>query len=111
MPFDKETVRQSIPPLTIGQPVVEHESVQRYREYYGIDFENKKKHLSASLGYIDVSGYRICIHTFLQDKPKGTVFVMHGYYDHVGIYDHIIEYLIDQRFSVVAFDLPGHGLS
>ncbi|OUR92762.1 hypothetical protein A9Q81_15685 [Gammaproteobacteria bacterium 42_54_T18] len=111
MPFDKETVRQAIPPLTIGEPVVEHESVRRYREYYGIDFENRKKHLSASLGYIDVSGYRIYTHTFLQDNPKGTVFVMHGYYDHVGIYDHIIEYLIDLRFSVVAFDLPGHGLS
>ncbi|OUS26485.1 hypothetical protein A9Q99_18295 [Gammaproteobacteria bacterium 45_16_T64] len=111
MPFDKETVRQAIPPLVIGDPVVDAASVTQYREYYGIDFESNKKDLSASLGYLDVAGYRIVAHVFLQAKPKGTVFVMHGYYDHVGIYDHIIEYLIDMRFSVVAFDLPGHGLS
>lgn len=111
MPFDKEAVRQAIPPLKIGEPVLENDNIQRYREYYGIDFENKKDHLSASLGYLDVSGYRVFVHTFQQEKPKGTVFVLHGYYDHVGIYDHVIEYLIDQRFSVIAFDLPGHGLS
>jgi len=111
MPFDKDAVRQAIPPLDIGTPVSEDEGVVRYRQYYGIDFENRKKNLSASLGYIDVAGYRVCVHAFQQEKPKGTIFVMHGYYDHVGIYDHIIEYLIDQHFSVVAFDLPGHGLT
>ena len=52
-----------------------------YREYYGIDFENKKNNLTASVGYIDITDYRIFVHTFQQEHSKGTVFVMHGYYD------------------------------
>ena len=111
MPFDKEKVRRAIPPLVIGEPVLGDEHLASYREYYGIDFENKKNNLTASVGYIDITDYRIFVHTFQQEHSKGTVFVMHGYYDHVGIYDHIIEYLLDQNFSVIMFDLPGHGLS
>ncbi|MCZ6710839.1 MAG: alpha/beta hydrolase, partial [Gammaproteobacteria bacterium] len=37
--------------------------------------------------------------------------VIHGYYDHVGLYGHLIRHLIGRRLAVVALDLPGHGLS
>jgi alpha-beta hydrolase superfamily lysophospholipase len=37
--------------------------------------------------------------------------VIHGYYDHAGLYRHLIRHLIDRGLAVLAFDLPGHGLS
>jgi len=40
-----------------------------------------------------------------------TLFVFHGYYDHMGLYRHLIEWGLEQGFAVIACDLPGHGLS
>jgi len=42
---------------------------------------------------------------------KGTAVVVHGYMDHIGLYNHLIEYLLQQQLTVVCFDLIGHGLS
>lgn len=111
MPFKIDSVRVALPPLKIGEPVVKNEQVAAYRNYYGIDFENQIPGLSVSLGTIDVVGYSVVVHVFKPVKPKATVFVMHGYYDHVGIYDHMIEYLLQQSYAVISYDLPGHGLT
>ena len=37
--------------------------------------------------------------------------IVHGYLDHLGLYKHLIDYLIGKNLAVVCFDLPGHGLS
>ena len=37
--------------------------------------------------------------------------LLHGYLEHSGIYQPIIKELLEQGFSVVTYDLPGHGLS
>ena len=42
---------------------------------------------------------------------RGTVVVVHGYMDHIGLYNHLIKYLLQQQLNVVCFDLMGHGLS
>lgn len=42
---------------------------------------------------------------------KGTLFLYHGYFDHLGLYGFLIKLGIDLGFNVVGFDLPGHGLS
>ncbi len=46
-----------------------------------------------------------------RDVPLGTVFLLHGYLEHSGIYQPIIREILDQGFSVLTYDLPGHGLS
>jgi|TARA_B110000879_G_scaffold131516_1_gene172535 alpha-beta hydrolase superfamily lysophospholipase len=42
---------------------------------------------------------------------KATAVVVHGYLDHTGLYGHLIRQLLDRQFTVVCFDLIGHGLS
>ncbi|WP_432471720.1 alpha/beta hydrolase [Amphritea sp. HPY] len=42
---------------------------------------------------------------------RGTVVVLHGYFDHSGLYKHLICYLLEIGWDVLIFDLPGHGLS
>lgn len=83
----------------------------QYCTYYRIDKENRITGVSHRLGYFEALGYRIALHVYSPPRPKGTVFVFHGYFDHVGLYGHLIEYLLRENFSVVAYDLPGHGLS
>jgi alpha-beta hydrolase superfamily lysophospholipase len=40
-----------------------------------------------------------------------TLLLVHGYFDHVGLYRHLIGHGLERGCDVVAFDLPGHGLS
>ena len=44
-------------------------------------------------------------------SSKATAVVVHGYLDHTGLYGHLIRQLLDRQFTVVCFDLIGHGLS
>ena len=39
------------------------------------------------------------------------MFLFHGFYDHMGLYRHVVDWALDQGFVVIACDLPGHGLS
>jgi alpha-beta hydrolase superfamily lysophospholipase len=82
-----------------------------YFDYYGIDFETRQTGLAHDFGFMDVAGFRIATHVWRQDNARGTALVCHGYFDHVGIYRHIIEALLALDLNVVAYDLPGHGLS
>ncbi len=63
------------------------------------------------LGKLHSAGYQIACQYWLPDKPIGTVFVVHGYFDHNALYRHLFNYLLQRDYAVVTFDLPGHGLS
>ncbi len=63
-------------------------------------------------GYFECRGERIAAHCFTPaGPPAGSVFLLHGYYDHVGLYQHPIRWCLEHGFTVLAWDLPGHGLS
>ena len=44
-------------------------------------------------------------------RPKGIVCLVHGLGEHCGRYTHVASKLIESGYSVIAFDLPGHGKS
>jgi lysophospholipase len=50
-------------------------------------------------------------HYCCRDDSRGTVVVVHGYFDHAGLYRHLIAYLLEIGWDVLIYDLPGHGLS
>lgn len=84
---------------------------QRYLHYYQIDFSTHTEGLKHHIGSFSAAGYTLTAQIFTQEKAKGTAVLMHGYYDHVGIYGSLIEFCLQQGWNVFAFDLPGHGLS
>lgn len=47
--------------------------------------------------------------TWLVERPRATVVIVHGNGEHHGRYEWMIEQLNRQRFNVVSGDLPGHG--
>ena len=60
---------------------------------------------------LDVHGERIALHWLLPGRPRGSVLLIHGYLDHVGLYGHLLRWALDHDLAVLAYDLPGHGLS
>lgn len=89
-----------------------HHAFQTYLQFYGLDrFTKINPKLRHGFGYLDVSAQKIAAHYWLPEQPKALLIVLHGYYDHVGLYGHAIEFGLQQGYAVMAFDLPGHGLS
>ena len=46
-----------------------------------------------------------------QPDSRGVLLLVHGYLDHVGLFGHLMRYGLERGYTVMAFDLPGHGLS
>jgi lysophospholipase len=112
MKWTPEQVQGQIPPLSIdllGNDMPEF--INFYNRHYGLDLETKFIGLQHVVGSFDVADFTISGHVFVLPESKGTVLLVHGYYDHVGLYNHIIEHCLSQGFSVFSYDLPGHGLS
>lgn len=84
---------------------------QSYLNYYRINFAREFPQVVHGFGRVDSGDFRVATHYWLPPDPKGTVVIVHGYYDHVGVYRHPIELALKQGYAVLAFDLPGHGLS
>src|SRR6056297_645530 len=78
-----------------------------YFDYYKLRVPNVRH----SFGGVEVAGTEIAVHIFEPGQPRGTVVVAHGYFDHAGIWNHAISYFLEESFSVLIFDFPGHGLS
>lgn len=81
---------------------------QQYLDYYQLPRPPGVKHYLGAMMEMD---YRLATQYWVQAAPIATVVVLHGYFDHVGLYGHLIRYLLEKNYNVVAFDLPGHGLS
>ena len=47
----------------------------------------------------------------LPDSPKGLVLVVHGFLEHSGRYEHVIDALNREGFATGRFDCRGHGVS
>lgn len=104
--FQPDDLVASLRPLAAVPGDSVHE--QAYRRFYG--FERLAAECSR-LGYFRVAGYRIAAQVWWPQVPRGTLVLLHGYYDHSGLYRHVVEWALGQGFAVLAFDLPGHGLS
>jgi len=85
--------------------------IAKYHDYYGTHFTQRFAGLEQRIGWVDTNDFRIVLQTFVPSNVKATVFLFHGYFDHAGIYKHLIRFLIKSGFAVAIYDMPGHGLS
>lgn len=110
--LDTEWVKAHLREFSFAGCDLKDPALDAYREFYKITFEHEFPGLEIAIGARELSGYRIAIHYYRQpDLSAGIVFLLHGYYDHVGIFNHILRALLQAGYSVATFDLPGHGLS
>ncbi len=104
---NRDTLR--LPPLSASAE--NSPLAQAYFQFYGIDFENRFDGLKHHFGVFSSAGFEIAAHAFIPPKAEKTAFLYHGFYDHVGLFKHAIEYCLKRNYAVFAYDLPGHGLS
>lgn len=107
--FDPSQVQ--IPPLNLQQPLSPEDNCYTYLRYYGINFAESITGVEHFFGQVSFQQFAIASHYYRHPESRATVFILHGYYDHSGLYRHIIEFCLRQHYSVVIYDLPGHGLS
>ena len=82
-----------------------------WRQFYQIDFAQQALEVECRLGRVQVAGYRIAMQVCRPAQAVATVLLLHGYYDHMGLYGHVYNWAFRQGFAVLSCDLPGHGLS
>lgn len=87
------------------------ESVQTYLDFYHINFTKERICQNHFFGKFTSRGYQIATHIWLPENPEGTIFLLHGYTDSVGLMQHAIRFFLQRHWAVVCYDLPGHGLS
>jgi len=86
-----------------------------YLEFYGF-FDTLKTFdgdyfWGGSTAVVDGEEFRIATHYWRPLHYRATVFFVHGLYDHVGLFQPLIRYLLANKYAVIACDLPGHGIS
>ena len=96
-------------PLNLNRAYTPSKEIHAYRHLYALD----KLDGDFWQGYIKMPLFKLHVQVYKPkiDKIKGTVSLLHGYLEHSGIYQPIIRELLEQGFSVLTYDLPGHGLS
>ena len=114
-PFNAAALRQA---LLEQEPI--SEPLKRQQRYY-LNFYQLEPFSGAGYqqGCVRSGDYEVVYQCWLPTQTqgqvhnhiRGTFYVVHGYYDHLGIYRHLIQALLAQGYAVVGLDLPGHGLS
>lgn len=107
--FDPDALRNSLQPLSAAQPLSAEGLA--YQRFYVLDRLGLERPLRSWLGRMDVGGYEIVGQVWIPETPVATLFLMHGFYDHMGLFRHLIEWALSMDFAVISCDLPGHGLS
>ncbi len=105
--FQPDLLRSRLQPFAAAEE--ELPEAQVYRRFYGLDFPDRARQIR--LGTVPVAGFQVAVQAWWPAQPRATLLLMHGYYDHMGLYRHLINWALGQGFVVLSCDLPGHGLS
>lgn len=104
--FQADSLRASLQPLTVRQPL--SEQGRAYQRFYGLDRVGSAQ---SWLGRFDRAGFEVVGQVWLPAAPVATLVLLHGFYDHMGLYRNVVEWALGRGFAVISCDLPGHGLS
>jgi len=104
--FQADSLRASLQPLVARQPL--SAEGQAYQRFYGLD---RVPCATSWLGGFSCAGFDVVSQVWLPDQPVATLVLLHGFYDHMGLYRHLVDWALRQHFAVISCDLPGHGLS
>ncbi|MDO6593182.1 alpha/beta hydrolase [Neptuniibacter sp. 1_MG-2023] len=110
--FERDLLIRSLPAYTDAAAGVLNDQIRAYLKTYQLmPLVNRSKY---RIGRIKLDGIEVTLQSYSQEKGsacRGTVIVLHGYMDHVGLYKHLIDRLLRDGFDVLCYDLSGHGLS
>ena len=105
--FDLARVKAEMKPLNLSESYQSTAAITDYFIFYDLNPTNAQHFF----GTQESKGHTLAAHVFLPANPRGTLFLLHGYFDHVGTLSKLIAEGLAQGYAIVAWDLPGHGLS
>lgn len=110
--FDRDILIRGLPPFQRAQPGIPTESVRGYLGFYHLlDLAEKSHYRIGRMCLDEVCVTLQCFSQTENNGKRGSVILIHGYMDHVGLYQHLIYELFGQGFDILCYDLTGHGLS
>ncbi|NLE00352.1 MAG: alpha/beta hydrolase [Fibrobacter sp.] len=96
-----------LPPLNLQNPPLTSKFIKVYTTFYRLNFPETVHYT----GIFDSGAYSLTAHVFLPRTINGTLFLVHGLFDHSPYFRHIIALCNSLGIATCLFDLPGHGLS
>lgn len=105
--FQPEYLLANLPSLATAQQ--EPAQSDLYRSFYKLD--KVRDGVTSRLGSFRAGPYRLAAQVWLPERPVATLLILHGYYDHMGLYGHLVAWALSMEWAVLSCDLPGHGLS
>ena len=113
MNWSRKKIQEQWRPVDFDYPASLSAVEQQYCRFYGIDLERELDHFEHGFGYLEFDGLQLATHYYRPrlSLSRGTFLLQHGYFDHSGLYRHLIRFCLAQNYSVIIYDLPGHGLS
>ncbi len=106
-------LHSALKPLTFNterDSIAIEPALKKYLRFYSIDFESKYS-VDHHMGKMEAAGFNIACQYWTLAQARGTVFIFHGHYDHVGLNRQVIQWCLNEHYNVVTLDFPGHGLS
>lgn len=108
-PAQLRSLRRELPPLGAGvKPPLQ---LAPFCRYYGLDFAGRMPQVQYSAGQVPSDGFNLAVHSWRQSGVSTNLLLLHGYFDHTGLFGKLIEWGLSRGCNVLIFDLPGHGLS
>lgn len=108
-PQELDTLRRELPPFhsAAARPPL----LDKLCTFYGIDFHARGAGVSHHCGTVTSGEYTLAVHRWLTPDACANLLLMHGYFDHTGLFGKLIGWALEAGCNVLMFDLPGHGLS
>ncbi len=105
-----QALRDSLPAFELDQAATPE--LLAWWDFYGLDIAATCAGGAIyQCGTVPSGQFQLAVHRWLQPGATSTLFLVHGYTDHSGLFRHLVEYGLRRGDNVVIFDLPGHGLS
>lgn len=108
-PEELDKLRSQLPSYASGAPPPLQ--FDEFCRFYQIDFVTAKPHIEHQAGTIQSGIHTLAVHHWRQPNACANLFIVHGYFDHTGLFGKLVQWGLDAGCNVVIFDLPGHGLS
>jgi len=108
-PEQLQSLREQLP--VFGDGAKPSPELQAFCRDYGIDFAARMPHLEHLAGRVHSGDYALAVHYWRQPDASTNLLLLHGYFDHTGLFSKLIAWGLSRRCNVLIFDLPGHGLS
>lgn len=108
-PLQLERLRQQLPPF--GDNAAPSPDLQAFCDFYALDFATRLPHVTHVAGRVRSGDFNLAVHRWCLRDARANLLLVHGYFDHTGLFNKLIEWGLSRGCNVLIFDLPGHGLS